>query len=99
MSDGSDADAHHPHARHAPTECDSDCEDALRQLGAFLDGELPGADVDDIRRHLTACYPCTERASFEEQLRAIVRRDCTDHAPPSLFVRIEAALQEGLPDR
>lgn len=94
MSDGSDVEAHHPHARHSRTECGNDCEEALRQLGAFLDGELPGADIDEIRYHLTACYPCTERASFEEQIRAIVRRDCTDHAPPTLLVRIEAALED-----
>ena len=77
-------------------ECSDDCTQALHRLEAFLDGELPNTDVDDLREHLTACYPCTERASFEEQLRAIVRRGCTEQAPPRLASRIEAALDQGV---
>jgi len=83
----------------ANADCGNECTEALRQLGAYLDGELPGTDVEVIRRHLTACYPCTERATFEEQLRAIVRRDCSDHAPPSLMLRIESALEVYWPQR
>lgn len=79
--------------------CGDHCQEALERLEAYLDGELPHEDVDDIRHHLAACYPCTDRVSFEEQLRAIVRRECTDEAPPRLLVRIEEALDEGLPVR
>ena len=75
--------------------CGSDCQQALERLEAFLDGELPNTDVNDIREHLTACYPCTGRASFEEQLRSIVRRGCVDEAPPTLLARIEAKLTDG----
>ena len=78
--------------------CGPECSEALERLEAYLDGELPHDDLDDIRGHLTACYPCTERVSFEEQLRTIVRRECTDEAPPSLLNRIEEALSEGLPE-
>lgn len=74
---------------------DGDCQDALERLEAFLDGELPETDVDDLRAHLTACYPCTDRVSFEEQLRTIVRRDCVDAAPPTLLAQIEARLAGG----
>ena len=70
------------------------CDDALAQLEAYLDGELPHTRVEDIKQHLTACYPCTERASFEEQLRAIVRRGCADPAPPGLVDRIRQHLSE-----
>ncbi len=72
--------------------CGSDCEDALERLEAFLDGELPQDDLGDIEQHLADCYPCTDRASFEEQLRAIVRRGCTDQAPPALLERIRTHL-------
>lgn len=75
--------------------CGNDCQDALVRLEAFLDGELPGIDIDDLREHLTACYPCTDRASFEEQLRSIVRRDCVEEAPAGLIARIEATLSDG----
>lgn len=75
--------------------CGDDCQDALVRLEAYLDGELPDTDVDDLRDHLTACYPCTDRASFEEQLRSIVRRDCVEEAPAGLIARIEATLSDG----
>lgn len=75
--------------------CGEECADALERLEAFLDGELPGTDVEDLREHLTACYPCTERASFEEQLRAIVREGCIEQAPPQLVGRIQAVLDDG----
>lgn len=77
----------------ANTPCaDGSCDEALAELEAFLDGELPADRLDGIREHLADCYPCTGRASFEEQLRAIVRRDCVDDAPPQLVDRIEALL-------
>jgi UDP-glucose 4-epimerase len=63
---------------------DGKCQEALAELEAYLDGELPDTSSTDIADHLTACYPCTDRASFEEQLRAIVRRDCVDERRPSL---------------
>ncbi|TVR35465.1 MAG: mycothiol system anti-sigma-R factor [Nitriliruptor sp.] len=75
--------------------CGDDCQDALARLESFLDGELPGTDIDDLREHLTACYPCTDRASFEEQLRSIVRRDCVEEAPAALIERIQATLSDG----
>jgi mycothiol system anti-sigma-R factor len=73
-------------------DCGTECREALEQLELLLDGELPSGRVDEVRRHLTACYPCTERATFEEQLRAIVRRDCAEHAPRQLVERIRTRL-------
>jgi mycothiol system anti-sigma-R factor len=74
--------------------CGSSCEEALERLEAYLDGELPDTDVRVIASHLTACYPCTDRATFEEQLRSIVRRDCVDDAPASLVERIRTHLSD-----
>ena len=74
------------------SECGTQCQEALAQLERFLDGELSDTTLDEVKAHLTACYPCTDRATFEEQLRAIVRRDCVDAAPPSLLVRIREHL-------
>ena len=78
----------------ATAACGSQCEEALERLEAYLDGELPDADVQEIASHLTACYPCTDRATFEEQLRSIVRRDCVDDAPASLVDRIRVHLSD-----
>lgn len=78
----------------APDCSDGSCDEALAQLEAFLDGELPDTGIEEIQDHLSACYPCTDRATFEEQLRTIVARDCVDAAPPSLVERIRAHLSD-----
>jgi mycothiol system anti-sigma-R factor len=77
-------------------DCGADCQEALAELERFLDGELPETTVADISQHLADCYPCADRADFEAQLRAIVRRGCADQAPPSLVERIRARLDEGV---
>lgn len=78
----------------AEPACGSTCEEALERLEAYLDGELPGADVREIADHLTTCYPCTDRATFEEQLRSLVARNCVENAPASLVERIRTHLAD-----
>jgi mycothiol system anti-sigma-R factor len=78
-------------------DCGPDCDQALAELERFLDGELPLGEVGRVSAHLSACYPCTDRATFEEQLRAVVRRGCADAAPPELVDRIRAVLDEPAP--
>lgn len=81
-----------------PTPCSTDghldCEGALAELERYLDGELPVSELDIVREHLAACYPCADRATFEEQLRAIVRDRCAEAAPPTLVDRIRLRLDE-----
>jgi mycothiol system anti-sigma-R factor len=76
-------------------DCGPQCQEALEHLEAYLDGELPESELGRIRHHLTACYPCTDRASFEEQVRALVRRDCHDTPPSDLLARIRRRLEDG----
>ncbi len=75
-------------------DCGTECQDALERLEAFLDGELPEDSLPSISAHLAGCYPCGDRADFEQQLRAIIRRDCADRAPESLISRIEMHLDQ-----
>lgn len=70
------------------------CAKALEDLQLYLDGELPEGHLHGIRQHLAHCYPCADRISFEEQLRAIVRERCAAHAPDSLVSRIRMRLDE-----
>ncbi|MEX1177380.1 MAG: mycothiol system anti-sigma-R factor [Nitriliruptor sp.] len=81
-------------ARQEPA-CGPDCQEALDELERFLDGELPDVARARIQQHLSDCYPCTDRATFEEQLRAIVRRGCADSAPTELVDRIRTGLRAG----
>jgi anti-sigma factor (TIGR02949 family) len=80
----------------ASPECGADCQQALAELERFLDGELPTSEIGRVSEHLAACYPCTDRATFEEQLRAVVRRGCVDAAPDDLVERIRDTLDAGV---
>lgn len=45
------------------------CEEALRFLATYLDGELgPGADRE-VEDHLARCRSCYSRADFERRLK------------------------------
>ena len=71
-----------------------DCDQALTELEAYLDGEL----VEEARRlvqvHLEGCSPCFERNEFRAQLRLIVRRKCSmvTDLPPEVADRIRGAI-------
>jgi anti-sigma factor (TIGR02949 family) len=52
------------------TEPTITCEEALRRLAAYLDGELDDGGRFDVTRHLDACKSCMSRAEFERQLKA-----------------------------
>jgi anti-sigma factor (TIGR02949 family) len=46
------------------------CDDALRLLAAYLDGELQSGDRHDVGEHLSRCRSCFSRAEFERRLKA-----------------------------
>lgn len=68
------------------------CREVLQQLERYLDGELPDGRISQLRQHLSDCYPCANRASFEEQVRALVRECCAEQAPRHLLERIRERL-------
>lgn len=65
------------------------CEMALGNLQAFLHGELPEANADEIRRHLMICENCMNDFDVEEMISSMVKR-CTSTpcASPALRSRI-----------
>lgn len=74
---------------------DGGCGEALAELERFLDGEAAAEHAATVRAHLDGCSPCTDRADFEVHIREIVRRRCLEEAaPPGLFDRIRACLDE-----
>lgn len=46
------------------------CEEALRMLATFLDGELESGDAGSVQVHLETCRSCYSRAEFERRLRS-----------------------------
>ncbi len=70
------------------------CNDALRELYEFLDGELTPERRTHIQQHLTDCSPCLETFDFQAELRQVVARKCCDEVPDSLRVKIQLAIEQ-----
>jgi mycothiol system anti-sigma-R factor len=71
-----------------------ECEEALRTLYIYLDGELTLERRTAIQRHLSECSPCLEAFDFELELKTLVARSCRDQVPESLRHRIADALAQ-----
>jgi mycothiol system anti-sigma-R factor len=70
-----------------------DCEETIRQVYFYLDGELTAFRRWQITRHLNRCPPCQHGFDFELELRQVVARGCRNDAlPPDLKQRIAEAL-------
>jgi hypothetical protein len=62
------------------------------RLSAFVDGDLPGSELAQVRQHVDACAACALRA---EELRGLARAARAlepPEAPPTLWPAIEGAL-------
>jgi mycothiol system anti-sigma-R factor len=76
------------------SNCGTNCEETLREIQRFLDGELEVDLTAAINRHIADCHPCGERAEFQRHLKALVAAKCgTETVPPALLDRITAAIQ------
>ncbi len=72
-----------------------DCQQVIRQIELYLDGELDRSIRIEIHEHLSGCYPCTDLSEFQVRLRALLRAKCgCDDVPPQLTERIRALFVE-----
>jgi mycothiol system anti-sigma-R factor len=72
-----------------------DCAATLREIEAFLDGEVDVAVHERIQTHLSDCSPCMQRAEFRRHVKVIIRSKCTPEAVPgALEQRIRSLLDE-----
>jgi mycothiol system anti-sigma-R factor len=69
------------------------CNDALRELYEFLDGELTDERKALIKDHLAGCNPCLEVFDFEAEVRILVSTKCREEAPDALRQRVVEALR------
>ena len=76
-----------------------DCEETIREVYRYLDGELTGFRRWQITRHLNRCPPCHHGFDFELELRQVIATRCHDEVPEELKRRIADAigLFEGTP--
>jgi anti-sigma factor (TIGR02949 family) len=73
----------------------ADCNDTIRELDAFLDGELPDDVRSHIHQHLDSCMDCLQAFDFHAELRQAIRRKCSnDEMPPGLLGRIEMCFDQ-----
>jgi mycothiol system anti-sigma-R factor len=75
-------------------ESAGDCEQALRTLYYFLDGELTEERRDAIQHHLDECSPCLEAFDFEAELKMAIARCCRDQVPDGLRQRVADVLSK-----
>jgi len=69
------------------------CEEAARQLFAYLDRALEGAPLEALEKHLEDCLDCCDRLQFSRRLDAFMR-DRLGEAP--LPEGLEVRLRQGL---
>ena len=65
------------------------CEEALRFLAAYIDGELDSAADGDVGRHLERCQSCYSRADFERRLKDRLARLGEAKVPPEFAARVQ----------
>ncbi len=81
------------------SECGPHCEETLREVERYLDGELDPRQAELIAHHLSDCNPCMGRADFRRHLKELVHDRCAERdAPAALVARISALLHETATD-
>jgi len=68
------------------------CDEALRLLAVFLDGELHGGSHAAVARHLEVCRSCYSRAEFERRLKAELGRLRQEEIPSGFQARVRSML-------
>lgn len=71
-----------------------DCEQALRQVFAYLDRELGEPERAAMERHVQACKGCFSRVEFERLLKGKLRALREEKASESAEQRIKALLKD-----
>jgi anti-sigma factor (TIGR02949 family) len=73
----------------------ADCKQALQELDAFLDGEISTSTREQIHDHLEGCVDCLQAFEFHAELKAAIRRKCSnDEMPAGLLTKIEMCFDE-----
>lgn len=70
------------------------CEEALRLLATYLDGELDSAEHEHVARHLKVCRSCYSRAEFERRLKAELDGLRREEIPLAFEQRVRRLISE-----
>lgn len=95
--DGAEASTSIDGAEAAPSMIS--CEEALRVVYEYLDGELPASSYVRVKEHFDVCARCYPMLRFEESFRIAVRGAATrERAPSELRDSMLQALAEARSD-
>jgi anti-sigma factor (TIGR02949 family) len=73
----------------------ADCNETIRELEEFLDGELSEDGLNAIHSHLQGCPDCHQAFDFHAELRTVIAAKCrNDEMPAGLLSRIEQCFNE-----
>jgi mycothiol system anti-sigma-R factor len=77
------------------------CEEVLKDIETYLDGELGPGGAARVAGHLSQCRPCFDRAEFQRRLHQLVGIKCRTESPAHLWRRVRLMLEEEaeMPDR
>ena len=65
------------------------CQEALRLVNEFIDGELDGVSSAEVKTHFEKCKRCYPHLELERHFREALRRACTrDKASATLRQRV-----------
>jgi anti-sigma factor (TIGR02949 family) len=71
-----------------------DCEQALKRLVEFVDGELPNSEHDGVEQHLRICRNCCSRMEFESRLKERLSTLSTKDAPSKTRDRVRDLIKK-----
>jgi anti-sigma factor (TIGR02949 family) len=64
------------------------CREAVAQMWAYIDGELPSEQELDVHSHLGACKSCYPHYDFQKAFCTFLRTCSREKVPPELRRRI-----------
>ena len=69
----------------------ADCDETLRELQRYLDGELPAELHQIVDSHVAGCLDCMQAFDFHAELKTVIATKCgAEPLPASLVAKIEA---------
>ncbi len=91
----------HGRSGHDHAASSTECDEAVAEIYAFLDGELDDTVMIQVEAHLRRCSPCLEAFDFEADLRRVIVAKCTEEVTPEIkarFCGLLRQLSDGGPD-
>lgn len=71
-----------------------DCNEAVRQLWAYLEREVDPVERTRIEEHLVVCRRCCGEMEFADEMRSFMARRPEVEIPPGLMTRLEQLIDD-----